>query len=100
MERCIFNAIRDHVFNLISSCQHGFLAERSCVTKLVEVLDQIGAKQEPMGSCAKLDRRGQIYIIYLDLSKAFDKVNHAKLLRMLRQYIRMVSFFLGGGETC
>ena len=22
MERCLFNAIRDHVFNLISACQH------------------------------------------------------------------------------
>ena len=32
MERCLFNAIRDHVFNLIGACQHGFIAERSCVT--------------------------------------------------------------------
>ena len=37
-------AIRDHVVNLISACQHGFIAERSCVTQLVEVLDQIGTK--------------------------------------------------------
>ena len=77
MERCIFNTIRDHVFNLVSACQHGFLAERSCVTQLIEVLDQIGAK---------LDRGGQIDIIYLGMSKVFDKVNHAKLLRKLRQY--------------
>ena len=58
IERCIFNAIRDHVSNLISACHHGFLAERSSVTQLVEVLDQVGAKEEPMGSCEKLDRRG------------------------------------------
>ena len=77
MERYIFNSIRDHVFHLFSACQHGFLAERSCVTQLVEVLDQIGAK---------LDRGGQIDIIYLGMSKAFDKVNQAKLLRKLRQY--------------
>ena len=46
MERCIFTAIAigDHVFNLISACQHGFIDERSCVTQLVEVLDQIGTK--------------------------------------------------------
>ena len=60
MERCLFNAIRDHVFNPICPCQHGFIAERSCVTQLVEVLDQIGTK---------LDREGQVDIIYLDMSK-------------------------------
>ena len=36
MERCLFNRI--------SVCQHGFIVERSCVTQLVEVLDQIGTK--------------------------------------------------------
>ena len=77
MERCIFNAIRDHVFNLISACQHGFMADRSCVAQLVEGLDHIDAK---------LDRGGQVDIIYLDMSKAFDNVNPEKLLRKLRQF--------------
>ena len=77
MERCLFIAIRDHVFNLIRACQHGFIAERSCATQLVEVLDQIGTK---------LDRGRQVNIIYLDMSKAFDTVNHTKLLRKLHQY--------------
>ena len=73
MERYLFNAIRNHVFNLISVCQHGFIAERSCVTQLVEVLDQIGIK---------LDGGGQVDIIYV----AFDTVSHAKLLTKLHQY--------------
>ena len=33
---------RDHVFNLISACQHGFIAERLCVIQLVEVLGKSG----------------------------------------------------------
>ena len=82
MEWCIFTAIRDHVFNLISACQHGFIAERSCVTQLVEVLDQIGTK---------LDRGVQVDIIYLDMSKAFDTVNHANY-----SYGSYISMVLGG----
>ena len=47
------------------------------MTQLVEVLDFIGSQ---------LDNRGQVDVIYLDMSKAFDKVSHCKLLRKLRNY--------------
>ena len=47
------------------------------MTQLVEVLDFIGSQ---------LDNRGQVDFIYLDMSKAFDKVSHCKLLRKLRDY--------------
>ena len=70
----IFNAIRDHVFNLISACQHGFIAERLCVTQLVEVLGKLAE------SWIEEDIR------YLDMWKAFVTANHAKLLRKLHQY--------------
>ncbi|PFX12211.1 putative RNA-directed DNA polymerase from transposon X-element [Stylophora pistillata] len=66
LERCIFNNIKDHVLSLIAKCQHGFIAGRSCVTQLVG---------------AYLDNGGQVDIIYLDMSKAFDKVSHHKLLQ-------------------
>ena len=49
----------------------------SCVTQLIEVLEQIGRK---------LDNGEQIDVIYLDMSKAFDKVSHTKLLRRLREF--------------
>ena len=47
------------------------LAGRSCVTQLTSVLHYIGGQ---------LDAVKQIDIIYLDMSKAFDKVDHTKLL--------------------
>ena len=50
MERCIFNAIRDRVFDLISACQHGFIAERLCVTQLVEVLGKLAESWIVLGN--------------------------------------------------
>ena len=71
LERCVLTGLRDHISHLISREQHGFLAGRSCVTQLTSVLHYIGGQ---------LDAVKQIDIIYLDMSKAFDKVDHTKLL--------------------
>ena len=49
---------------------------KSCITQLVEVLERIGRE---------LDRGKLIDVLYLDMSKAFDKVSHANLLHCLRQ---------------
>ena len=76
-ERCIFNSIKYHVFRQINPCQHGFVAGRSCVTQLIEVLEQIGRV---------LDRGKQIDVIYLDMSKVFDKVSHTRFLSRLRDF--------------
>ena len=77
MENCVFNPIKDHVYSLIDSSQHGFITGRSCVTQLVEVLDHISSQ---------LDNGGQVDVIYLDMSKACDKVSYRKLLRKLCDY--------------
>ena len=77
LERCVLAGLRDHIFDLISREQHGFLAGRSCVTQLTSVLHYMGGQ---------LDAVKQIDIIYLDMSKAFDKVDHTKLLGRLHQY--------------
>ena len=71
LERCVLAGLRDHLSHLISREQHGVLAGRSCVTQLTSVLHYIGGQ---------LDAVKQIDIIYLDMSKAFDKVDHTKLL--------------------
>ena len=77
LESCVFNSIKDPVYCLVDSSQLVFITGRSCVTQLVEVLDFIGSP---------LDNRGQVDVICLDMSKAFEKVSHRKLLRKLRDY--------------
>ena len=47
------------------------------MTQLAEVLDFIGSP---------LDNVGQVDVICLDMSKAFENVSHRKLLRKLRDY--------------
>ena len=69
------NRINDRLEDLIADCQHGFRSGRSCVTNLLETLDYIGAV---------LDRAGQVDCVYLDMSKAFDKVRHDLLMEKLR----------------
>ena len=77
LERCVLGGLQNHISHLISCNQHGFLPGRSCVTQLINVLHCIGGQ---------LDAGKQIHIIYLDMSKAFDKVDNTKLLGRLKQY--------------
>ena len=57
---------------MVRDCQHGFIREKSCTSNLLEVLDHVG----PL-----LDDGKQVDMIYMDMSKAFDKVNHGCLLQ-------------------
>ena len=74
-QRCILNNIREHIYQEIKTSQHGFTRGKSCVTNLLEVLSYIGSV---------LDTGGQIDTLYLDMSKAFDIVNHKSLLLKLQ----------------
>ena len=49
-------------------------SKKSCITNLLEVLDYVSA-------C--LDKGGQIDMLYLDMSKAFDRINHKRLMQKL-----------------
>jgi hypothetical protein len=59
---------------LISKSQHGFITGRSCKTNLVTFLENVTE--------AKDDGKS-VDVIYLDFSKAFDKVPHKRLLRKM-----------------
>ena len=78
LERCILMQIKHNLSQLINKCQHGFLRGKSCVTNLLEVFDYIGRS---------LDNGEQMDTIYLDMSKAFDRISHVKLFIKLENYL-------------
>ena len=75
LERCVLDNIKDQLYSIINDCQHGFVTAKSCITNLIESLDYIGSV---------LDKGGQVDTVYLDMSKAFDKVDHGLLITKLR----------------
>ena len=67
MEVTIKNVIMSHLqlHYLLHPAQHGFLPNRSTVTNLLELIDDI---------TISMKNNLKIYIAYLDFAKAFDKV--------------------------
>ena len=57
--------------------QHGFRQKRSCETQLVTTVRDF---------TDYLNRKGQIDAVLLDFSKAFNKVDHEKLLAKLHNF--------------
>ena len=95
LERIIHNQIMSHLLNnnIVSSAQHGFIRRRSTQTQQIEFMDKIASHY---------DKKQQLEIIYLDFSKAFDKVSHCKLLNLLKhiklhqQLVRWIQNYLTG----
>ena len=75
MESIIRDALAKHMGKneLYAKCQHGFRPNRSCVTQLMEVLEDF---------TKELDTGENIGVIYLDFRKAFDSVSHERLLKI------------------
>jgi len=79
MESILRDNIVDHLIinHLIKDSQHGFTTGRSCQTNLLEFLDQV---------TKYLDSGEAVDIVYLDFSKAFDKVPHKGLDKKLEAH--------------
>ena len=85
---CILCKVLEHILasnivkhldgqGILYDLQHGFREKRSCETQLIMLIEDL-ARGASVGK--------QTDIILLDFSKAFDKVNHSKLLWKLHQY--------------
>jgi len=61
----------------ISTSQHGFVSKRSCLTNLLETLEEW---------TEALDEGYGIHAIFLDYKKDFDTVPHRRPLRKLKGY--------------
>ena len=79
LESIIRDNVVDHMRKneLFSVDQHGYIKGRSCMTQLIEVLDQW---------TNILDSGGSVDVGYLDIMKVFDTVPHERLLLKLSSY--------------
>ena len=77
-ERIMRNKIVEHLETneLLPESQHGFRKQRGCLTQLLQHMDDV---------FKELNSGNEVDVIYLDYSKAFDKVNHAILLAKLEK---------------
>ncbi|MEW8548727.1 MAG: reverse transcriptase family protein, partial [Candidatus Thiodiazotropha sp.] len=97
MEHIIASNIVKHLDSngLMYDLQHGFRERRSCETQLASLIEDL-ARNSSQGK--------QTDLILLDFSKAFDKVNHSKLLLKLHSYgirnstLRWIQAFLSNRQ--
>ena len=85
---CILCKVMEHIIasnlsrhfeqnDILYDVQHGFRERRSCETQLIQLVEEL----------ARITSQGRhTKIILLDFSKAFDRVNHLKLLHKLHQH--------------
>ena len=74
-EKCIREKLFDLCNYKLTPYQHGFRPERSCTTQMVDYITQLSFN---------LNNKLQTDIVYFDLSKAFDSVNHDVILEKLK----------------
>lgn len=77
LEKLIRKDLVEHLEfnNILSQHQHGFRAKRSCLTQLLEYLEELETA---------IDEQESVDIIYLDCRKAFDTVPHKRLITKLK----------------
>ena len=77
-ERLVFNALYEYLFgnNLLTSKNSGFKADDSTINQLIYIVHNI---------YNGIEHSKEARMVFLDISKAFDKVWHVGLLFKLRQ---------------
>lgn len=76
-EIVVYNRIYFSVKNIISDTQHGFMSLRSTATNLAIITQYISNS---------LDVQRQVDVIYTDISKAFDRIDHEILIQKINGF--------------
>ncbi|CAH2096311.1 unnamed protein product [Euphydryas editha] len=69
-ECLVYDYIYSHLKIVISPHQHGFIKSRSTATNLLSYMHYLSSTS---------DQSGQVYLLYIDFAKAFDRVDHTIL---------------------
>ena len=84
MEHIVCGQIGRHLDhnNILHPSQRGFRKGLCCETQLVDTIHELAYS---------INQKTQIDVIFMDFSKAFDKVSHDKLLHKIRYYVLAVN---------
>ena len=77
LERFVLNHLSLRIQESVHSAQYGFISGRSSTSQLLSTLHNIGKD---------LDKGLQTDVVFMDISKAFDTVDHSILLQKLRDF--------------
>ena len=87
MERCVIDQLMEHIHanNLMETLQLAYRSHHSTETALLKVKTDI---------CKVMDNHEVMCLVLLDLSAAFDTVDHKILLERLENYFRITGITL------
>ena len=79
LEKLILDEVISSVKFSISNSQHGFRQKRSTVTNIIEYLYEVYIYYDNIGT-------NYLACLYLNFLKAFDKANHAMIIKKTRSF--------------